>query len=271
MITKLKGAVTTKATEEKKAKKAQKARPRVASEKGAPEKPAAKPKPRVSGFVGTATMVDANLIQVKGKKEAITFDASNPELKGYTAIGDVMVGDTVAAEYTKDGIMITKLKGAVTTKATEEKKAKKAQKAPREKVAAGDKKVEKAKEAPTEEVVSRINCTGTGPCTVSVVRLTKGRAVNVGDYKLNIINISRQGGSGTVYSTPTGIFCSTGSPTGCEDRFLHGEEVTLSAWADGGCTFNGWRPTSLCPGTGDCIVPMDKKRTVKAVFTFSGP
>ena len=212
--------------------------PEKAPEKVAPKEPAAKPKPKVSGFVGKVTMIDASLIQVKGKKGSVTFDASNPEVRGYRAIGDVMAGDTVAAKYTKDGIMITKLKGA-----------------------ALEKKAEKAKKALKKKVVSRTSCTGTGPCTVSVDKRT------VEDYKLKVINKSKEGGSGTVTSKPAGISCSTGSPTGCEDFFVYIEEVTLSASADTGSTFIGWRPALKCPGTGDCVVTIDRKRTITSVFS----
>ncbi len=115
-----------------------------ASEKApAPKKHAARQK--VSGFVGKVTMVDRSLIQVKGAKEEVTFDASNPVFRGYSAISDVIVGDTVAAEYTKDGLMITKLKGA-----------------------AVEKKAEKAKRIEVEETVRLYTCKGTGPCTVTV-------------------------------------------------------------------------------------------------------
>jgi hypothetical protein len=92
-----------------------------------PEKSPEKPKPDISGFVGKITTIDASLIQVKGKKAEVTFDASNPEFRGYKAVGDVEVGDTVAVEYTKDGVVITKLKGAEA-----EKKAEKARQAPKE-------------------------------------------------------------------------------------------------------------------------------------------
>lgn len=116
----------------------------------APKQQVTKSKPGVSGFVGTVIMVDANLIDVWGKKAEVVFDASNPELRGYKTIGDVMVGDTVAVAYTKDGIMITKLKGTTRTKALEEKKA------------------EKAKKASRKAAVTQITCSGKGPCTVSV-------------------------------------------------------------------------------------------------------
>jgi hypothetical protein len=221
-------------------------------------------------------MIDATMITVKGKKATVTFDARNPKLQSYKAIGDVIVGDTVVAKYTKDGIMITKIAGAKPEKPAKEKpKAEKKvekKEAPKKdepkSASAAKKKAERAKKAPTEKVVRQISCTGTNPCTVSVVKMTEGGAVFVEDYELKVINKRKEGGSGTVASMPAGIFCLTGSSIGCEDFFPYGEEVTLSALADTGSTFIGWRPASRCPGTGDCIVPMDKKRSVKAAFTF---
>ena len=112
-------------------------------------------------------------------------------------------------------------------------------------------------------------CTGTEPCTVSIDKATTVQALFVGDYMLKVIAQSKKGGTGLVSSTPSGISCSTGSTAGCEAFYGYGQEVTLSASADTGSTFLGWAPAKLCPGTGVCIVPMDKKRTVKAVF--SGP
>jgi len=119
--------------------------PEKAPAKAAPEKEPAsekiekatdapKPKPKPAGFVGNVEMIDGKMMMVKSKKEAVSFDVSKPAFKGYKAIGDVKVGDTVAAKYTKDGVMIIKIAG---TKA--EKPAKEKPKA--------EKKVEK-KEAP---------------------------------------------------------------------------------------------------------------------------
>ena len=110
-------------------------------------------------------------------------------------------------------------------------------------------------------------CTGTEPCTVSIDKATTVQALFVGDYMLKVIAQSKKGGAGLVSSTPSGISCSTGSTAGCEAFYGYGQEVTLSASADTGSTFLGWAPAKLCPGTGDCVVTMDKKRTVKAVFS----
>jgi hypothetical protein len=257
--------------------------PKAAPEKApAPKKQAAKPKAEAPGFVGKVAMIDATMITVRGKKATVTFDARNPQLKGYKAIGDVVVGDTVSAKYTKDGVMITQIVGAKPERPakekpkTEMKEKPKAEKkeALKRKVqkpaSAAEKKAERAKKAPTETVVRQISCTGTTPCKVSAVKLTEGRAVVVEDYELKVVNKSTEGGSGTITSAPLGIFCTTGSSIGCEDRFGYGEEVTLSASADAGSSFIGWTPASECPGIGYCIVPMDKERTVKAVFALSG-
>jgi hypothetical protein len=259
------------------------AQPKAAPEKTpAPKKQASKPRAEAPGFVGKVAMIDATMIAVKGKKATVTFDARNPKLKGYKAIGDVMVGDTVTAKYTKDGVMITKVAGAKPEKPAKEKpktemeekpKAEKKESPKRKEqkpTSAAEKKAEHAKKASTETVVRQISCTGKTPCTVSVVKLTEVGAVFVEDYELKVINKSKEGGSGTVTSAPLGIFCSTGGSIGCQDFFPYGEEVTLSASADTGSTFIGWRPASECSGTGYCIVPMDKKRTVNAAFTFSG-
>jgi hypothetical protein len=253
------------------------AQPKAAPEKtSAPKKQASKPRAEAPGFVGKVAMIDATMITVKGKKATVTFDARNPKLKGYKAIGDVIVGDTITAKYTKDGVMITKVAGAKPEKPAKEKpKTEMKEKPKAEKKESPKRKEQKStsaaeKKAPTETVVRQISCTGKNPCTVSVVKLTEVGAVFVGDYELKVINKNMEGGSGTVTSIPAGIFCLTGSLIGCEDFFPYGEQVTLSASADTGSTFIGWRPASECPGTGYCIVPMNKERTVKAAFSFSG-
>jgi hypothetical protein len=114
-----------------------------------------------------------------------------------------------------------------------------------------------------------LNCSGTDPCTITIDKAKTAQAVFVGDYSLKVVNKGKKGGTGTVTSTPIGINCATGSTTDCEDLYGYGETVTLSASADIGSIFVGWAPAKLCPGIGNCVVPMDKKRTIKAVF--SGP
>ncbi len=81
-----------------------------------------KKKGEASGFVGKVACINADVIVVRGKGMAIGFDAKNPRLRGYAAIDDVRVDDTVAAKYIKDGIMITKLKGPAKTRTVKTKK-----------------------------------------------------------------------------------------------------------------------------------------------------
>lgn len=96
----------------------------------APEKAKEAPKPKPAGFVGKVEVVDGKMMMVKSKKETVGFDVSKPSFKGYKAIGDVKVGDTVAAKHTKDGVMITKIAGAKPEKPAKEKP--KAEKKPAE-------------------------------------------------------------------------------------------------------------------------------------------
>ncbi len=143
-ITKLRGTTKAKVLVKKKAERVKKSPKRIALTKITAET-------KGSGFVGTVTMVYSNLIDVLSKKgEVVTFDTSNPVLKGYKDLSDVVVGDTVAVEYTKDGIKITKLRGTTKAKALVKKKTEMETKSPR------------------KTVVTRVTCTGKGPCAVSV-------------------------------------------------------------------------------------------------------
>jgi hypothetical protein len=110
-------------------------------------------------------------------------------------------------------------------------------------------------------------CTGTDPCTVTIDKAKTVQAVFVGDYTLKVTAQGKKGGTGLVSSTPSGISCSPGSKVGCAATYPYAQPVTLSASPDARSTFLGWSPTNLCSGTGVCMVPMDKKRTVKAIFS----
>lgn len=105
----------------------------IAKKAPAPKKQAAKPEARTSGYTGKVTEVDAKTMVVKGEKGPVAFSVRNPKLRGYKGIGDVTIGDTVAAMYTKHGkgIIITKIKGKAATakKAPVSKKLPKAEKA----------------------------------------------------------------------------------------------------------------------------------------------
>ena len=111
-----------------------------------------------------------------------------------------------------------------------------------------------------------LNCNGANPCTVTIDKAKTVQAIFVGDYTLKLAAQGKKGGTGLVSSTPTGISCSTGSSAGCAATYPYAQPVTLSASPNVGSTFLGWNPAKLCPGIGECVVTMDKKRNVKAVF-----
>ena len=80
------------------------------------------------------------------------------------------------------------------------------------------------------------------------------------------LTISEAGtGSGTVVSSPSGINC----PGTCSWNYPSGTQVTLTASAATGSTFDGW--SGACSGTGTCPVTMGGDQSVTATFDSSGP
>ena len=67
-------------------------------------------------------------------------------------------------------------------------------------------------------------------------------------------------GSGTVTSNPSGINCGAT----CSAEFDEGDDVTLTASAASGSSFEGWG--GACSGTGSCTVTMSEARSVTARF-----
>jgi len=110
-------------------------------------------------------------------------------------------------------------------------------------------------------------CAGTDICIVTIDKAKTVKAIFVGHYTLKVAHRTTKKGTGTVTSTPAGINCRTGSKEGCAFPFGYNEVVMLSASADTGSTFLGWYPSRLCQGTNVCTVPMNKKRSVKALFS----
>ncbi|MBA3454067.1 MAG: hypothetical protein H0T42_13315 [Deltaproteobacteria bacterium] len=68
-------------------------------------------------------------------------------------------------------------------------------------------------------------------------------------------------GVGTITSAPTGINC----PTDCNETFMAGTSVTLTATPSAGSTFLGWSGGG-CTGAGACTVTVDAAKTVTASF-----
>ena len=73
-------------------------------------------------------------------------------------------------------------------------------------------------------------------------------------------------GGGAVAGSPAGIDCG---PT-CEADFEQGTEVTLTATAAPGSSFDGWAGAG-CSGAGACVVTIDRDTTVTAIFHAHPP
>ena len=83
------------------------------------------------------------------------------------------------------------------------------------------------------------------------------------EYKLKVKKAKKNKGDGTVISNDKNINCGDT----CTYTYFGGTTVTLSATANQGSTFIGWKPESPdCIGTDPCTVTVDKAKTVQAVF-----
>ncbi|MEK7989970.1 MAG: M6 family metalloprotease domain-containing protein, partial [Thiotrichaceae bacterium] len=102
-------------------------------------------------------------------------------------------------------------------------------------------------------------CTGTGSCTVT---MNESKAVVAKFDLIPKYNLSvGVSGNGTIQSNPTGIDCGSD----CNESYIEGTQVTLTATASTGSQFIGW--SGSCSGTGSCTVTMDKAKTVTASFS----
>ena len=72
-------------------------------------------------------------------------------------------------------------------------------------------------------------------------------------------------GSGLIISQPDGINCGND----CDEDFVQGTGVALTAFAQGGWKFAGWG--GACSGTAGCVVSMDEARSVSATFVELEP
>ena len=77
-----------------------------------------------------------------------------------------------------------------------------------------------------------------------------------------ILSVTKAGaGAGTVSSVPAGIGCGSD----CNEAFVNGTAVTLTALPNAGSTFSGWSGGG-CAGMSTCVVSMNKGTTVVADF-----
>ena len=79
-----------------------------------------------------------------------------------------------------------------------------------------------------------------------------------------LLQVTKSGtGDGTVTSSPAGINCGAD----CEEDYIEGTEVSLTADAYTYSDFTGWSGGG-CSETGDCTVTMNQAHTVIATFTL---
>jgi virginiamycin B lyase len=80
-------------------------------------------------------------------------------------------------------------------------------------------------------------------------------------------------GQGSVTSNSLGsggapVISCQGGGSGCSGDFPNGTDVTLTASAAAGSTFQGWTGGGGCPGTGNCVVRLGGDINVPVTFTL---
>jgi hypothetical protein len=107
------------------------------------------------------------------------------------------------------------------------------------------------------------DCTGTGPCTVT---MTTNRAATASFASTGLsysLTVTQNGtGGGTVVSVPSGINCGTS----CSAAYGAGTVVTLTATPAGGSVLSGWLG-ACAASSGPCSVTLDANRAVTVTFT----
>lgn len=103
------------------------------------------------------------------------------------------------------------------------------------------------------------DCSGNGDC---VLDMDGGPYTVTARFELlRTLSVGLSGGgSGTVTSSPAGIGC----PGDCNEVYLNGTTIDLTAVADAGSAFAGW--SDACSGTGACSILMDADESVTAIF-----
>lgn len=102
-------------------------------------------------------------------------------------------------------------------------------------------------------------CSGTGACAVTMDQVTSVTATfTPSTYALTVTKTGT--GRGTVTSNGDEIACGGR----CSSVRPHGDTVTLTATAEEGSVFTGWK--GVCTGIDDCNVTMTQARSVTATF-----
>lgn len=97
--------------------------------------------------------------------------------------------------------------------------------------------------------------------TEVVAFATVDTEVSLSDTPLFTLTVIPDGdGNGTVTSSPAGINCGGD----CQEDYVEGTQVTLTATPLGTSRFTGW--SGACSGTGGCVVTMNSPQSVTATF-----
>jgi uncharacterized protein (DUF2141 family) len=102
-------------------------------------------------------------------------------------------------------------------------------------------------------------CSGIGDCVVSMVAARSVTATFTLENRILYV-VPNGEGSGRVTSSPAGIDCGAD----CDELYLYGTAVTLTAAANAGSIFTGW--AGNCDGSGECSFTMDSPKVVYATF-----
>ena len=82
-------------------------------------------------------------------------------------------------------------------------------------------------------------------------------------YQLTVSQGHTNGGKGNITSDDLLISCGTD----CKEKYVKGTTIILTAVADKGSVFKGWKPsTAPCDTAGPCTVTMDKAKSVQGIF-----
>jgi uncharacterized repeat protein (TIGR01451 family) len=119
---------------------------------------------------------------------------------------------------------------------------------------------------PTGPLAATLTVTTNDPANPSFNFPLSGTATNT-SFALNVTIAPT--GSGTVFSSPSGISCGTSSAPVCSANFAQNSQVTLTAFPNTGFSFMGWSGAG-CSGTADCVVTMTQAQNVTATFATGG-
>ncbi len=105
------------------------------------------------------------------------------------------------------------------------------------------------------------DCYGTS-CSLTNVTANKNVTANFVLLANYALNVTQKGtGTGTVTSADGKINCGTD----CNESYVKGQSLTLTALADSGSVFSSW--SGACSGNNTCVVNMNTMQNVTATFT----